>query len=116
MQTQTLADWPRVKRLDALYQIKVFYHMTPEAGPHLTSNRYEERGGLYTLRSWVDAGKEKNSEGELQNRPDWLKAIINVATIGGQLQRPPVAPPTCIVWFRTGANYTLIDFIDFTKE
>lgn len=113
MQMQTLADWPRVKRLDALYQIKVFF-MPPEDG--YCSNRYEERGGSYTLRTWSDAGKEKNSEGELQNRPDWLKTIINVATIGGQLQRPPVAPPTCIVWFRTDANHTLIEFTNFTKE
>ena len=107
-----LNDWPRVKRLDALYQIKVFY-MTPDDNYY--SNRYEERGGSYSLRSWNEATREQTVGGTLQDRPDWLKAIINVATIGGQLQRPPISPPTCIVWFRTDDTNTLIDFIDFTK-
>ena len=108
----TIDDWPRIKRLDALHQVKVFY-MTPEDGYH--SNRYEERGPVYSLRSWSESTKEKTIEGDLQERPDWLKAIINVATIGGQLQRPPRYPPTCIVWFRTDDANTLVDFIDFTK-
>ena len=105
-------EWDRVKRLDALHQIKTFY-MTPDDPYH--SHRYEERADMYCLRSWNEATKEVTYERPLTERPDWLSAIINVAAVAGHLQRPPRYPPTCIVWFRTDGHHNLVDFIDFTK-
>ncbi len=105
-------EWDKVKRLDALHQIKTFY-MTPDDPYH--SHRYEERAEMYSLRSWNESTRETTEERLIIDRPAWLSDIINIAAVGGHLQRPPIYPPTCIVWFRTDADHKLVDFIDFTK-
>ena len=107
--------WVTVKKLDALHQVQVFYMDVEES---YYKHRYEERGDKFSLRSWADPDRETTIEGDHTGpdfRPQWLTDIINVAIIGGHYKCAPQGPHHAIVWFRTDASRTLIDFIDFTK-
>jgi hypothetical protein len=78
-------------------------------------HRYEELNGDFNIRSWRDDGREKTSKGAVDDRPEWLTTIINVAIVGEQLQRVPHPPPDVILWFTTDAKRNLIEFTDFTN-
>lgn len=77
-------------------------------------HRYEQRGAEYTLRSWHD--KEMSVTASMVERPEWLVKIIDLAVIGGHVQKIPHPPPDLIVWFRTTkGGTTLLSFVDFTN-
>jgi len=73
--------------------------------------RYEERDGDYTLKRWRD-GHEEASRGVIQDLPDWLAKIRDVAMVGGHLKRVIVPPPDNIVWFTTDDDTNLINFME----
>ena len=73
--------------------------------------RYEERDGDYTLKRWRD-GHEEASRGVIQDLPDWLAKIRDVAMVGGHLKRVIVPPPDNIVWFTTDDDKNLINFME----
>jgi hypothetical protein len=73
--------------------------------------RYEERYGEYTLKTWRD-GHEVSHRGYVDNLPEWLSVIRDVATVGGHLKRIAVPPPDNIVWFTTDDDKKLIDFVE----
>ena len=75
--------------------------------------RYEERNGEYLLREWHD-GNEKSSRGPIDQRPDWLVAIVDVARVGSHIKVIPQPPPECICWFATDADHNLTQFIELT--
>jgi hypothetical protein len=78
-------------------------------------HRYEQRGDEYTLRSWRD--KEMTVTAAMVERPEWLQRIIEVAIVGGHVQKIANPPPDVIVWFRTDPrDDTLIEFVDFSKR
>lgn len=83
--------------------------------PDTYERRYEERAHTYTLRSWQHEGKEVNQHGELDQRPEWLTIIIDVARLSGNYHKPPEPPPNAIMWFITDADNRLIEFINFAK-
>ena len=73
--------------------------------------RYEERDGDYTLKQWRD-GHETASRGLVQDLPEWLANIRDVAMVGGHLKRVMVPPPDNIVWFTTDDDGNLINFME----
>jgi hypothetical protein len=73
--------------------------------------RYEERDGDYTLKKWRD-GHETLSRGLIQDIPDWLARIRDIATVGGHLKRVVVPPPDNIVWFTTDDDGNLLNFME----
>ena len=73
--------------------------------------RYEERNGDYTLKQWRD-GHETASRGLVQDLPEWLSNIRDVAMVGGHLKRVMVPPPDNIVWFTTDDDGNLINFME----
>lgn len=73
--------------------------------------RYEERNGDYTLKQWRD-GHETASRGLVQDLPEWLANIRDVAMVGGHLKRVMVPPPDNIVWFTTDDDGNLINFME----
>ena len=73
--------------------------------------RYEERDGDYTLKRWRD-GHEEASRGVIQDLPDWMAKIRDVAMVGGHLKRVIVPPPDNIVWFTTDDDKNLINFME----
>ncbi len=75
--------------------------------------RYEERNGEYLLREWHD-GTEKSSRGLIDQRPEWLVAIVNVARVGSHIKVMEQPPPECICWFATDADHNLTNFIELT--
>jgi len=78
-------------------------------------HRYEQRGDEYTLRSWRD--KEMTVTAAMVERPEWLQRIIEIAIVGGHVQKIANPPPDVIVWFRTDPrDDTLIEFVDFSKR
>ena len=83
--------------------------------PNSYECRYEERTSTYTLRSWHE-GKEVNQHGKLNQRPEWLTIIIDVARLSGHYHKPPEPPPNAIMWFITDADNRLIEFINFARE
>jgi hypothetical protein len=80
--------------------------------PDEIEHRYEQRGAEYTLRSWYD--REMSVTASMVERPEWLVKIIDLAVVGGHMQRIPHPPPDLIVWFRTSKDSNeLISFVDF---
>ena len=75
--------------------------------------RYEERDDMFHLKRWHD-GEETSWRGYLDNRPQWLDAILNTAAVGGHLKRVNQPPPNAIVWFTTDLDNNLITFLELT--
>ena len=73
--------------------------------------RYEERNGDYTLKQWRD-GHETASRGLVQDLPEWLANIRDVAMVGGHLKRVMVPPPDNIVWFTIDDDGNLLTFME----
>ena len=86
---------------------KLGYHTQNE----MYECRYEERDGDYTLKRWRD-GHEMASRGLIQDIPDWLARIRDVARVGGHLKKVNVPPPDNIVWFTTDDDGNLLNFME----
>lgn len=101
-----LIDW----RFADEYRIRLNnnYRMTDEY-----EYRYEERNGEYMLREWHD-GTERSSRGPIDQRPQWLAAIVDVARVGQHMKVIEQPPPECICWFATDADHNLTQFIELT--
>jgi hypothetical protein len=98
-----------VRFLDALKQMeRTLGYKVPDA---MYECRYEERNGDYTLKRWRD-GHEEASRGLVQDLPDWMSKIRDVAMVGGHLKRVIVPPPDNIVWFTTDDDKNLINFME----
>ena len=81
--------------------------------PNEREYRYEERDDMYNLKRW-QYGEETTWRGELYSRPEWLKQIIDTATVGGHLKRVNQPPPNAIVWFTTDLDNNLLTFLELT--
>lgn len=75
--------------------------------------RYEERDDMYHLKRWYD-GEETTWRGYITGRPEWLKQVIDTATVGGHLKRVNQPPPDAIVWFTTDLDNNLLTFLELT--
>lgn len=81
------------------------------------SARYEERGDRFTLNKWaVEGGRNLHLDGQIDDMPDWLATVINVAKLSGHYKRVKSQPPDAIVWFELTADNRLINFRKFTDE
>ena len=81
--------------------------------PNEREYRYEERHDEYTLKCWHD-GVETSWRGFVDSRPEWLKRIVDTATVGGHLKRVSQPPPDSIVWFTTDLDNNLQSFLELT--
>ena len=75
--------------------------------------RYEERDGDYLLKCWWN-GVETVMRGRIDERPEWVARIIDMAIVGGYLKRMVSPPPDAIVWFTTDLENNLTTFLELT--
>lgn len=88
--------------------------------PGKISYRYEERHGMFDLQGFavgpVTQQRVKYMNGPMDDRPEWLVSIVNIAKLGGWVMAPPLPPPTMILWFDVDADGELIGFLDFNDD
>lgn len=96
---------------------------TSEAKPSYVA-RYEERHNLFRLHTFRVPGDvsmttgehldlERTLDGPIEDRPEWLTAIVNLAKLGGWAMSPPSPPPNFIFWFNLDAEGNLLEFVRF---
>jgi hypothetical protein len=54
-----------------------------------------------------------SARGDAGTEPEWLKAILAVARVGGHCMDIPRPPPDLIVWFRVNDEMELVDFVHY---
>lgn len=86
--------------------------------PHMTQPptdsyewRYEHTGDRYRLQSWHN-GANRMQYGRIDERPEWLVTVVEVAAVAGATNRTFEPPPDVILWFRTDHNHNLTEFIN----
>lgn len=73
--------------------------------------RYEQTGDVFRLQSWHH-GAGRMQHGYLDQRPEWVIRIIEVAAVAGAVNRAANPPPDLILWFRTDQHDNLTEFIN----
>jgi hypothetical protein len=106
--TTVKRDWDEEDMLRQLSNTRKHMQQTNER-----EYRYEERYDEYMLKCWHD-GVETSLRGSVNGRPEWLKSVIDTATVGGHLKRVPHPPPDAIVWFTTDLDNNLLTFLELT--
>ena len=59
---------------------------------------------------WDDDMHEISDFGDVGTEPEWLRTILTVGHIGGQLKWLNDPPPTCLMWFYLDAAKQLVSF------
>lgn len=75
--------------------------------------RYEQTDDTFRLQGFYGPQDAKRStHGTLDDRPAWLRDIIDVAMVAGAVNRADNPPPDFILWFRTDKEYNLKEYVD----
>lgn len=109
-ETQTLSLW---KLTDVLRQMRNTKSKDAMYQTNEREYRYEERNGDYLLKCWWN-GVETVLRGRIDERPEWVVKIIDMAIVGGYLKRMVSPPPDAIVWFTTDLENNLTTFLELT--
>lgn len=90
--------------------------MTNKAHGILT-HRYAKTGSTFTIDSYSDS-VATSGNGIVDEEPEWLRRILDVAYLGGHGLRIVATPPDFVLWFETDEKLHLIRFIveDETPE
>lgn len=73
--------------------------------------RYEQTGDRFRLQSWHH-GANRMQYGRVDERPEWVTQIVEVAAVAGAVNRAINPPPDLILWFRTDQDNNLTEFIN----
>lgn len=99
-------------RLSGYYDQYIFRN-DDRMNDDLYEYRYEQRGDTYRLRCWHN-GTERTHSGLVDNRPEWLSAILVTAKVANMIRAVKEPPPEVILWFRTDDHHNLVEFIEMT--
>jgi hypothetical protein len=56
-----------------------------------------------------DDGATGHSQGWVGSQPPWLQLILDVAKVGGHMQRMRDGPPDVILWFKIDKDFNLLE-------
>lgn len=83
--------------------------------PAILTCRYEESAGDARLQIW---GQHTNNgetvrtySGPVETMPEWMRAVRDVAMVGGHMPPNPNPPPNYILWFKTDPQFNLQEFV-----
>lgn len=77
--------------------------------------RYAEYAGAGNYTIW-HGDKIESRYIEMENLPDWLKVIVDVARVGGHIIDVKQPPPNSTFWFEIDKDMQLVRFVDRSKQ
>lgn len=80
---------------------------TPE---YSTLCRYQTDGTMWALTTYGPQRYVGTDEGLAGREPNWLKTVLDIATVGGHLEAYGVPPTIKLVWFSVDKDKSLISF------
>ena len=69
--------------------------------------RYVEYVDDWQMTMYVDGADP--CQGWMGSQPPWLQLILDVAKVGGYMQRMRDGPPDIILWFKIDRNNNLLE-------
>jgi hypothetical protein len=83
----------------------------PKRPSEPTVLRYSRDFGGWHVTSM--SSRSFSARGGTGTEPEWLKAVLAVAHVGGHCMNIPRPPPDLIVWFRVNDDFELVDFVHY---
>ena len=77
---------------------------------------YSQTGDTCHYALWFPDNTMRTRHMHTNQRPSWLQIIVDVAVVGGHMQKHDTPPPESTVWFEADDTFRLIRFIDRSKQ
>ena len=71
--------------------------------------RYQQNGDEWMMSIYSYGNPTEQTEGRLEQRPAWLRLILDIAKVGGHLTLIREGPPDLLLWAKIDDDNKLLE-------